>query len=151
IIQGVFGLDKRRQAMPSIATSRFCFKDSGGDAINKITTGYAFPGDLDGSGECVAILEFGGALSSNDLQKYFSDLGNTPPTVVFKNIGVEYKPNQDVTADQEVALDIEVVGSLAPGAKIVVYSATNDEKGWIDALCAAVHDKENRPSIISIS
>jgi kumamolisin len=152
IIQGVFGLDNRRQAMPSITTSRFSPSNIGGDAIERIVTNYAFPPDHDGSGECVAILEFGGALSPGDLPKYFQHAGmNEPPPPVFKNIGPGYTPNQDVSADQEVALDIELFSSLAPKAKIVAYSATNDEKGWVDALCAAVHNNEDHPSVIAIS
>ena len=48
-------------------------------------------------------------------------------------------------------LDIEVVGAVAPGAKIAVYFAPNTDQGFIDAITTAVHDTTNRPSIISIS
>ena len=55
-------------------------------------------------------------------------------------------------ADGEVALDIEVAGGVAPGAKIAVYftngSTTN---GFIDAVTKAAHDKVNNPSVLSIS
>jgi kumamolisin len=48
-------------------------------------------------------------------------------------------------------LDIEVIGSVAPGAKIVVYFAPNTDQGFIDALSTAVHDATNKPSVVSIS
>ena len=48
-------------------------------------------------------------------------------------------------------LDIEVLGSVAPGAKIIVYFAPNTDQGFIDALSTAVHDTTNKPSVVSIS
>jgi kumamolisin len=48
-------------------------------------------------------------------------------------------------------LDIELVGSVAPGARIAVYFAPNTDQGFIDAITTAVHDTTNRPSVISIS
>ena len=60
-------------------------------------------------------------------------------------------PGTDAKADQEVALDIQVAGGCAPGAKIVVYFAPNTEAGTIDAYTTAIHDTTNNPSVISIS
>jgi kumamolisin len=48
-------------------------------------------------------------------------------------------------------LDIEVAGSIAPGAKIVAYFAENTDAGFLNAITTAVHDSTNNPSIISIS
>jgi kumamolisin len=48
-------------------------------------------------------------------------------------------------------LDIEVAGALAPAAQIVVYFAPNTDRGFLDAIQAAIHDNQNRPSVISIS
>ncbi len=48
-------------------------------------------------------------------------------------------------------LDIEVVGSIAPGANIAVYFAPNTDQGFIDAITDAVHDTTRKPSVISIS
>ncbi len=53
--------------------------------------------------------------------------------------------------DYEVALDIAVAGSAAPGARIVVYTAPNTGQGWVDALTTAIHDSANAPSVLSIS
>ena len=48
-------------------------------------------------------------------------------------------------------LDIEVVGAVAPGARMAVYFAQNTDQGFLDAVTTAVHDTTNQPSIISIS
>jgi kumamolisin len=48
-------------------------------------------------------------------------------------------------------LDIEVVGAVAPAARIVVYFAPNTDAGFLDAITTAAHDTANRPSVISIS
>jgi subtilase family serine protease len=48
-------------------------------------------------------------------------------------------------------LDIEIAGSIAPGAKIVVYFAENTDAGFLNAITTAVHDQTNTPSIVSIS
>jgi kumamolisin len=53
--------------------------------------------------------------------------------------------------DGEVMLDIEVAGSIAPGAKIVAYFAENTDAGFLNAITTAAHDTTNNPSIISIS
>src|SRR5262249_24901169 len=53
--------------------------------------------------------------------------------------------------DGEVLLDIEVAGAVAPKAKLVVYFAPNTDRGFLDAISAAVHDTRNHPSVISIS
>jgi acylphosphatase len=45
----------------------------------------------------------------------------------------------------------DVAGSVAPGAKIVVYFAPNTVQGFIDAITTAIHDTTHRPSVISIS
>jgi kumamolisin len=51
----------------------------------------------------------------------------------------------------ETTMDIELVGSLAPGAHIVVYFAPNTEQGIYHALATAIADKQHRPSVISLS
>ena len=48
-------------------------------------------------------------------------------------------------------LDIEVAGSIAPAAKIVVYFTPNTDQGFLDAITTAAHDSTNQPSAISIS
>ena len=155
IVQGVFGLDNRRMARPHIvSTIRSGIAHAAGTAsftALQVAQLYDFPTGLDGSGECIGILEFGGGYNPEDLANYFSKLGISTPSVSSVSVdGVNNSPG-DSQADPEVALDIEVAGAIAPGAKIVVYFAPFTEQGWVDALTTAIHDDVNRPSVISIS
>jgi kumamolisin len=112
---------------------------------------YDFPTATDGSGETVAIIELGGGYSSSDLARYFASLGIAkPPTVTA--VGVAGGSNQPGgEADDEVMLDIEVIGALAPGANIVVYFAPNTDQGFYEAISQAAHDTVHTPSVMSIS
>ncbi|HTA30562.1 MAG TPA: S53 family peptidase [Candidatus Cybelea sp.] len=155
IVEGVFGLDNRRMARSHIVTT-----DRSSGALARAVSSYTalqvaqlydFPTSLDGAGECIGILEFGGGYNSDDLTKYFAQLGIAPPSVSSVSVdGVKNSPG-DPQADPEVALDIEVAGAIAPGARIVVYFAPFTEQGWVDALTTAIHDSTNKPSVLSIS
>ena len=46
---------------------------------------------------------------------------------------------------------MEVAGAVAPAAQVVVYFAPNTDKGFLDAVNAAVHDTTHDVSVISIS
>ena len=54
--------------------------------------------------------------------------------------GAKNRPGTADGPDGEVMLDIEVAGSVAPGAAIAVYFAPNTDQGFIDAVSTAVHD-----------
>jgi kumamolisin len=113
---------------------------------------YDFPSGLDGRGECIGILEFGGGYNPGDLMRYFMQLGIVAPSVSCVSVGgMGNKPGADPVADGEVALDIEVAGAIAPGARLVVYFAPFTEQGWMTALATAMHDAVNKPSVLSIS
>ena len=51
----------------------------------------------------------------------------------------------------KVYLDLCIVGSLAPGAKIAVYFTQFSEQGWVEAISRAATDAVHSPSVISIS
>ena len=65
--------------------------------------------------------------------------------------GGHNQPSTPDSADGEVMLDIEVAAAVAPKARIAVYFAPNTDKGFLDAITQAIHDKVNQPSVISIS
>jgi kumamolisin len=111
---------------------------------------YGFPTNT-GAGETIAILELGGGYTDADLSAYFTR-ANINPAPSVEAVAVDQGSNQPGgDADGEVLLDIEVAGSIAPGAKIVVYFADNSDRGFLDALTTAAHDTTNAPSVISIS
>jgi kumamolisin len=155
-VTAVLGLDSRPQARP-----HFRFRPPIRPAVSSAATSYT-PPDLarlysfpagDGSGECVGLIELGGGYSESDLSQYFSKLGVGSPDVVA--VGVDKAKNAPTGnpdgPDGEVTLDIEVVGSIVPGARIAVYFSPNTDSGFIDAVNQAVHDTTNKPSVISIS
>ncbi len=113
---------------------------------------YSFPKGVDGAGQTIGLIELGGGYTTSDINSYFGGLGLKPPTVVAVSVdGGTNAPGDPNGADGEVALDVQVAGSIAPGAKIAVYFAPNTDQGFIDAITTAVHDTANKPSVISIS
>lgn len=152
IVEGVFGLDDRPAATP-----KFRYPSARPLAAYtpaQVGAAYTFPEGLDGSGECIALIELGGGFRATELEAYFSQLGISPsPTVTA--IGVDGGKNAPTGVPQgpdgEVVLDIEIAGALAPGSKIAVYFAPNTNRGFLDAVLGALHDKSRRPSLVSIS
>jgi kumamolisin len=47
--------------------------------------------------------------------------------------------------------DIEVAGSVAPGARIVVYFANNTEANFLNAIKTATNDNKNKTTVICIN
>jgi kumamolisin len=155
VVQGVFGFDNRPQARPHFRKHRLPKKpvQPAGYTPQQIAQIYNFPTGVDGTGECIGILEFGGGYTTSDLNTYFQQLGLTTPSVTAISVdGVTNTPTPGSDSpDTEVMLDIEMAGGIAPGASIAVYFANFTEQGWVDAITTAVHDSVHNPSVISIS
>ena len=159
LVEGVFGLDNRPQAKPHFRR-RHGLAGARAAAVSlsytpvQVATLYNFPTGSDGSGECIALIELGGGYNPTDLSNYWSQLKLTEaPTVSAVSVGNgSNNPTGDPNGpDGEVMLDIEVSGSIAPAAKIVVYFAENTDAGFLNAITTAVHDSTNNPSVVSIS
>jgi kumamolisin len=162
VIEAVLGLDNRPQAKPhfklraegngtkTAATATAAAPVS--FTPTQVASLYGFPSGT-GEGQCVAIIELGGGYRPADLKAYFKKLGVGSPKV--SAVSVDHGKNAPTGnangPDGEVMLDIEVVGSVAPGAKIVVYFTPNTDAGFLDAVTTAIHDAHNKPSVISIS
>jgi kumamolisin len=157
VIETVLGLDTRPIARPHIRWLSQIINANPNAAQASFTApqvakAYDFPTSANGSGQCIALIELGGGYETSDIETYFSQLGITPPTVVSVTVdGGTNSPGDPNGADGEVALDIQVAGSIAPGARIAVYFAPNTNQGFQDAISAAIHDTTNKPSAISIS
>ncbi len=152
VVDGVFGLDTRPQAKPRLV-QHAAARAVAGHLPNEVAKLYDFPATKGlGKGQCVAIIELGGGFRDSDTKLAFKAMGLTPPTVNAVSVsGGLNQPGADPGADGEVALDVQVVGGAAPGATIAVYFAPNTTQGFADAITRAVHDQQNRPSVISIS
>jgi kumamolisin len=151
VVTGVFGIDNRPQARIHLRRRKPHPADPA-YTPPQVAAAYNYPSGVDVSGEAAAILELGGGFSQTDLDTYFKSLGLAAPSVTAVSVdGGTNSPGTDTDADGEVMLDIEVLGSVAAGAKIFVYFAPNTDQGFIDALSTAVHDATNKPSVVSIS
>jgi kumamolisin len=158
IVTGIFGFDTHpKHRAPRRLTGTRSAAPSLGEFASTFAARYQFPTSsgstkLDGTGQCIALIELGGGYSHNDLKIFFSEAGVPMPKVVAVSVdhGVNH-PTPQGQADGEVMLDIEVAGAVAPGAKLAVYFAPNSDSGFQDAIRAAVHDNARRPSVVSIS
>ena len=86
-IEGIFGLDNRQQARPHIVLPANGLRGAGSGA-NVLTATkaqearsflppeigqyYNFPTNVDGTGQCIGIIEFGGGFAQSDLNTYFA-------------------------------------------------------------------------------
>jgi kumamolisin len=160
VITGIFGFDTRPKHRRPLNFRAAELNGPGGDngqSPADFAKRYEFPtthngATLDGTGQCIAIIELGGGFSHSDLQVYFHELGLHAPPV--SAVSVDHAANRPLDpsgADGEVMLDIEVAGAVAPKAKLAVYFAPNQGNGFLDAINAAVHDHHRNPSVVSIS
>jgi kumamolisin len=139
----------RAHAMTSETTPK---NPQNGFNPNDVGKLYNFPNGVNGTGQCIAIIELGGGFRRSDITSYFHSLGLSRPTVTAVSVdGAHNHPTTPNGPDGEVALDIEVAGAVAPGAKLAVYFAPNTDQGFLNAITAAIHDKARKPSVISIS
>jgi kumamolisin len=155
-VEAVLGLDNRPQAKPHFRVRGKHSPRKPAAAVSysprQVAQLYDFPLDVDGTGQTVGILELSGGYQPATLKSYFSSLGVKEPAVISVSVDKgKNKPTNPSSADGEVQLDIEVVGAVAPGAKIAVYFAPNTAQGFQDALTTAIHDATHKPSVISIS
>jgi kumamolisin len=168
VVTGVFGLDDRPQAKPLYRFQKAEKKSfphqlvdqfrsprvqQNGYTTPHVAQLYDFPTSLDGTGECIGLIELGGGYNTTDLTTYFQQLQLSAPDVVSVAVdGGSNSPTGDPgSADGEVVLDIEVAGSIAPKARIAVYFTPNTDRGFLDAITQAIHDTTNAPSVLSIS
>jgi kumamolisin len=128
---------------------------------NQLAEIYHFPEGLDGTGQTIGIVELGGGFRQQDLAAYFKRAGvkNPPKISVATGYGLarnapdsQSYPRDSYPPDVEVLLDMEVVGTVAPGAKIVMYFVKDgSEQSCLRGVAAAVHDSSADLSILSLS
>jgi kumamolisin len=178
VVDGVLGFDNRR-----LGTHASNGGVPGATPLTPIQVAqyYNFPSFTgsgqwkNAAGQTIGILEFGGVNTGSrndsiipDFQNYFGNTLQIPNSDQAQVITVP--PNQahygsaqsPDPRDVEVALDVEVAGAVAQGAKIVVYFGSGfgtgslsetipDEMGWYSLVSAAAMDDTNKPTVLSIS
>jgi kumamolisin len=157
VVEGILGLDNRRLGRRATNGGPY-----GASPLTppQVAAAYQFPTvPPDATGQTIGILEFGGGFNQADLYQYFSGLGGLKAPVPVVGYGTPVLAGLSANSpDIEVTLDIDVAGSVAQGATIVVYFGTGtkapgvpDELGWSALLGTAIHDATNKPAVLSIS
>jgi kumamolisin len=155
VVEATFGLDTRRvvrRRPPPVATEarrKTLTVQASWYTPAELGAHYRFPAG-DGSGQTVALFEFGGGYFPSDLQAFCKLANVAVPTV--QAVSTDGTPtNAKDGAEGEVMLDVEVVAGVCPKSKIVVYFSQWTEQGWISALDALINDHANDPGVVSIS
>ena len=157
-VLGVFGLESGNLAHSNVAKLE---PPQGGPFRPRATNSlipsdaakaYEFPTESKGAGQGVAILQFGGAIDLKDNAAYYEQRGLKVPDISIVTVDHgKMKPGE--SADDEVALDSQVIGTVAPDAKQMLLFAPNSDQGFLDAITRATFTKpgEIPNSAISIS
>ncbi|MEM9546494.1 MAG: S53 family peptidase [Bacteroidota bacterium] len=119
----------------------------------QVAEAYNFPTQYDGTGQTIGIVELSGGYRDSDFDTYFNAAGIKRPNIIAVGPNNPGPLDNPADADGEVALDVEVAGSVCPGAKFVVYFSKSGatQQGFLDVLETAIHDTTNNPSVISVS
>jgi len=152
-IQGVFSVDPLPGGAgapggPSgLATQAAPPDNPDGYTPPQLADRYKFP-EADGSGQTVGVIEVAGQIDASareDFRAYFDYLGLPTPEIVAVGQG---RP----ASDDEMYLDIETLGALVPGAKMVVYFSGGMGPGdFFLTIQQAIHDPEHRIDVLSMS
>jgi kumamolisin len=129
-----------------------------------IACAYDFPPG-DAKGESIAVILLGGGYDPADLNAYFAALNLKVPKTTLVLVGAQTNspapassisdmlsgnpPNLQTLWTIEAALDLELIGTLANDAHIVVYLAENTTQGKLEALARATSNPD--VSVISCS
>ena len=157
-VVGIFGLESHPQN-PQVQSDAIRYEPKGfgprvpvGYMPEDVANAYQFPKDSQGEGQAVAIVEFGGGLDLKDNAAYYDKHHLQLPNINIVSIDGGQN-NVGQTADDEVALDSQVIGAVAPGAKQNLMFAPNSDQGFVDSITQATFAKpgDTPNSAISIS
>jgi kumamolisin len=97
-VLAILGLDDRSQAGTHFRLLRPSLKVISSYTPPQLARIYDFPSGLDGSNECIGIIELGGGETPADLSAYFRKLGLTTPKVV--TVSVDHGSNNSYRRSQ---------------------------------------------------
>ena len=151
--RAVLGFDER----PMVPTYRLQAQAGGGTGSGlwptEMAALYGIPLDLDVSSVSVGIVALGGGYLAADLKAALAAMKREAPVVVDVPVAGNSNSFGDgmTAAEQEIALDLQVLAALLPKAKIAIYFAGNSRDSLVAAIHQAVLDDINRPQVISVS
>ena len=173
VVAAVIGLRPHPPARPHLPVPGAPAASAPRFTCPEIARLYRFP-EADGAGRTIAVLCLGGGFHRSDLDAFAASIGLPAPEVAVVGVGggandpapleeleslVRYldaqhgpPPSDAALFTLETTMDVELAFGFAPGARVAAYFApANDEQGFYQALSAAVFDRANRPSAISLS
>jgi kumamolisin len=177
VIEDVIGLDDRPLLRP-LAAGGELEKLTHIDP-RALAAHYQFPPGLTGKGQCIAVLQFGGGYYQSDLETYFRLRGLKMPEIELVELGGQTNQPADRSmilqcagclgllpsnpggppdlqslaclSTFECTMDLQLLGTLAPGARLVTYMAPEGLRGQYIAFSKAIFDRTNAPSVINCS
>jgi kumamolisin len=113
---------------------------------------YGIPLNHDTSSVCVGIIALGGGYLPSDLAKALTGMQGEDRTAIDQSVsGSSNSFGGGTPADQEIALDLQIIAGLLPKSRIVVYFAPNTIQSLVTAINQAIFDDVNRPQVLSVS
>jgi kumamolisin len=152
--RAILGFDQRPLSAPPGDRLRALAGAGAGAGLwpTQIAALYGIPGDLDASSVCVGIIALGGGYLATDLAKALAGMGRENRVVINQSVaGNDNNFGGGSVADQEIALDLQIIAGLLPKARIVVYFASYRISGLVAAINQAIFDDVNRPQVLSVS
>jgi kumamolisin len=147
----VLGLDERPQIVRSPRPSAFA---GSGDGIlpSNVAKLYGLTTGGTGAGQCIGLIQPAGGYLPTDVAASCASMGIPVPNIKDFPVGTgSNSAGHDDDADKEVALDLQTAIAVAPSARFVLYFTADTDAGLVDAITAAIHDSDNRPSVLVTS
>jgi len=147
VVRGVFGLHQWPRSRRLGSLQRHSTPLSASEIVQR----YDFP-NCDAAGQTIGVLQFRGEFKADDFDRCMQAQGVKPAQPIVKRVDDAAVMHEfETTKDLEAALDAQILGALAPEARIVIYEARDDERGFLDAIRSALFDEEFKQSVLSIS
>jgi kumamolisin len=152
-VQHIFGFDKSVRARPRLVKRHPVMASvraelvAGSYSPAEVADLYNFPLGTTGQGQSVGIIHFGAAPNASDITAFFSSQDARLPAFTVVEV-FDPSPEFDGT---EATLAVQLVGSVAPAARLVVYQSAPTEQGWIEVLRFAVHDEVHAPTVLLVA
>jgi kumamolisin len=148
VVSGVFGLDQRRVAhrLTGAGSAQAAPGQPAGPlAPADLEQRYSFPKE-DCHGQTIAVAEFGGGYFPDDVRDFCRAHDRDLPHIETVSVGATPMTPKQIAAlsaeqqgpalgeSHEVMMDVEIVSGLCANAKVSLFYAPFDQKGWIDLL-----------------
>jgi kumamolisin len=144
-VTSVTGLDDRSVSESHRVTAAATPATPGFTPLD-VARAYDFPSG-DGTGEHIGVISLGGRYDDRVQAAYQKALGvaHVPFNVVAIDGGAQVPSDAGPTGEN--MLDAEMIGTLVPNADKTIYIAPNTDRGFLDAISTALHDRHHNTAL----